>query len=209
MTYFLVNGLVLGLYAGVSPGPLLTLVIAESLRGGWPAGFRIALAPLITDTVIITVCWLLMAPLPAWGSALISAVGGGVMVWMGWGTIRSGAPKTGVEEAAATAEPVAGRQVVWKGILTNLFNPPAYIFWLTVGVAYLKQGWAQFGLMGPVLFMAPFFLCLIGSELVIVFGISRSRKFLQGPAYRWTLGAAGAVLVVLGLLRVWAGIQML
>ena len=50
MTSLLVNGLALGLYAGISPGPLLSLIIAESLRGGWPAGFRIALAPLVTDT---------------------------------------------------------------------------------------------------------------------------------------------------------------
>ena len=34
------TGIVFGLAAGVTPGPLLALVVTESLRGGVPAGVR-------------------------------------------------------------------------------------------------------------------------------------------------------------------------
>jgi threonine/homoserine/homoserine lactone efflux protein len=47
------TALVFGLSAGLSPGPLMTLVIAETLKRGIPAGIRIAVAPLITDLPII------------------------------------------------------------------------------------------------------------------------------------------------------------
>lgn len=88
MTAYLVAGAALGLSAGVSPGPLTTLIIAESLRGGWPAGFRVALAPLITDSLLVTLALLIIALLPAWGLAWIGVIGGLIPVWMGCGTVR-------------------------------------------------------------------------------------------------------------------------
>ena len=61
----LISGAVLGLSAGWSPGPLLTLVISETLRAGNTAGIRVAAAPLITDTPIIIVALILMPRLNA------------------------------------------------------------------------------------------------------------------------------------------------
>lgn len=49
MMYFLSVGAVLGLSSGLSPGPLLALVISETLRHGVKAGVKVALAPIITD----------------------------------------------------------------------------------------------------------------------------------------------------------------
>ncbi|TNF50926.1 MAG: LysE family translocator, partial [Gammaproteobacteria bacterium] len=53
MTEFLFLGVVLGLSAGLSPGPLQTLVMAETLRFGVRAGIKVALSPVITDLPII------------------------------------------------------------------------------------------------------------------------------------------------------------
>ncbi|NCD26558.1 MAG: hypothetical protein EOL86_13335, partial [Deltaproteobacteria bacterium] len=47
------SGLVLGLSAGLSPGPLLTLMLSETLRHGVRAGLLVAVAPLISDLPII------------------------------------------------------------------------------------------------------------------------------------------------------------
>ena len=44
-----VAGIALGLFEGVRPGPLLTMVIRETLTGGWSAGARAASAPIFTD----------------------------------------------------------------------------------------------------------------------------------------------------------------
>jgi threonine/homoserine/homoserine lactone efflux protein len=46
------TGLVLGLSCGLAPGPLMALVLAQSLRHGAREGCKIALAPLLTDMPI-------------------------------------------------------------------------------------------------------------------------------------------------------------
>ena len=43
------SGLALGTSSGLSPGPLLTLTIAQSMRYGYREGIKIAAAPIITD----------------------------------------------------------------------------------------------------------------------------------------------------------------
>ncbi|MCX9013779.1 MAG: hypothetical protein OIN89_03135 [Candidatus Methanoperedens sp.] len=49
---FLVSGMIFGLTSGISPGPLLTLVISETLKNGSSGGMKVAVAPLITDIPI-------------------------------------------------------------------------------------------------------------------------------------------------------------
>jgi threonine/homoserine/homoserine lactone efflux protein len=53
VTDFLIIGIILGLSAGFAPGPLLTLVISESLQHGVRSGIKVALAPIISDLPII------------------------------------------------------------------------------------------------------------------------------------------------------------
>ena len=60
---FLVSGVVFGASAGLSPGPLLTLVIRETLRHGTKEGLKVAAAPLLTDAPIIALSLLVLARL--------------------------------------------------------------------------------------------------------------------------------------------------
>ncbi|MBT4876955.1 MAG: LysE family translocator, partial [Desulfobacula sp.] len=46
MIHYLTIGMVLGLSAGLAPGPLLTLVISETLLHDIRAGIKVAMAPL-------------------------------------------------------------------------------------------------------------------------------------------------------------------
>ena len=50
----------IGLSGGLSPGPLLALVVAETLARGRRAGLAVAAAPLLTDGPIIVAAVLLM-----------------------------------------------------------------------------------------------------------------------------------------------------
>ncbi len=192
------TGALFGLTAGMSPGPLMTLIIAESLRGGWPAGCRVSMAPLITDTVLVTLALLLAAPLPAWGLPAISAAGGAILVWMGWATMRAPGPAT------LDAAPAAGGPLL-KGIATNLVNPHAFLFWLTIGAPIIRDAYGHWSWGGPLAFMGAFFLVMIGFDLMLAFTVSRGRHVLRGPGYRWALRFAGAALALLGLWRFWEG----
>src|SRR5215210_2883396 len=50
---FLLLGGGIGLAAGISPGPVLTLVLSETLRHGWLRGAAVAAGPLLADGPII------------------------------------------------------------------------------------------------------------------------------------------------------------
>jgi len=51
--HYLTIGTILGLSAGLAPGPLLALVISETILHDIRAGIKVALAPLVTDLPII------------------------------------------------------------------------------------------------------------------------------------------------------------
>ena len=201
------NGAGLGLTAGLSPGPLMTLLLAESLRGGWPAGFRVSLAPLVTDTVLVGLALLVAAPLPPWGIAVISVIGGFILMWMGWGTMRS-RPVEPMVGAQPSGGAVAGNPL-GKAIATNIMNPQAFIFWLTVGGPVLRDAYAGAGVSGPLTFMGAFLAVIISINLILAFSISRGRHLLKGPGYQWTLRGAGLILMILGVTRLWAGVSAL
>lgn len=50
---FIIMGAIFGFIAGISPGPLLTLVITETITHNKSEGIKIAIAPLITDLPIL------------------------------------------------------------------------------------------------------------------------------------------------------------
>ena len=63
---FLLSGILLGLSGGLTPGPLLTLVVSETLCHDIEAGIKVALAPLITDTPIVLVTVYVLNRLAPW-----------------------------------------------------------------------------------------------------------------------------------------------
>ncbi len=53
MWYYLLSGITLGLSAGLSPRPLMALVLSETINFGKKAGILVAFAPVLTDIPII------------------------------------------------------------------------------------------------------------------------------------------------------------
>jgi threonine/homoserine/homoserine lactone efflux protein len=69
-------GLTIGLAAGVSPGPLLVLVITSTLRSGWRAGALAACAPLLSDAIVVGGVLLVLDRLPERSLSVLGVVGG-------------------------------------------------------------------------------------------------------------------------------------
>jgi len=84
-------GAVLGLTAGISPGPLLTMVISETLRHNKREGLKIAIAPLITDIPIVLVTLFILSKMASFDIVLgiISILGGIFIAYLGYDSIRS------------------------------------------------------------------------------------------------------------------------
>ena len=84
-------GLVYGLSAGFSPGPLMALVISQTLKHGIREGVKVAVAPLITDLPIILVSLLVLTRLTDFKTALgvISIIGGIFVAYLAYGNFRA------------------------------------------------------------------------------------------------------------------------
>ncbi len=194
-------GVGLGLGAGLTPGPLLALVIAETLRGGWRAGVLVALAPPIADAAVIALCLLVLTRLSAPLTAGLSIGGGLYVLFLGWETLRMAAPTT----VAGTGIPPAARQSLGRGIAVNLLNPHPYLFWLTVGGPLVTESYRQAAWAPIAAFVGGFYSCLVGSKVGLALLVHAGRARLHGRGYRLALRLSAGVLVLLGAMLLWEG----
>ena len=189
MLHFILTGTLLGLSAGFAPGPLLTLVISETLKHNTRAGIKVALAPVITDLPIIAVCIFILAKLSHLNSilAVISLMGGMVVMVMGLQSLKI---KGCALELSETKE-----RAFFKGIAVNALSPYPYLFWLSVGSPIMFKAFDR-GLLAAVAFVGVFYLCLVGAKLFLAILTGRSSNFLSGRAYLVTIKILGLLLVV-------------
>jgi threonine/homoserine/homoserine lactone efflux protein len=193
-------GLGLGLVAGISPGPLLTLVVSSTLERGFGAGFRVALAPVITDAPIILLALLVLRELPPSWLALVATLGGCLVIYVGIETLRIR------DRGRQTASEAGGNTLdLWRGALVNLLNPHPWIFWVTVQGPMLIEGWRRNPLTG-ISFVAAFYLAIVTSKVCIAWIVDRGRQALTDRWYRGLLSACGISLVGLGALLVVKGL---
>jgi len=202
MTAELAKGILLGLSAGFAPGPLLALLLSETMRHGTGAGIRVALAPLVTDAPIVAVCLLLLSRISGTGGLLggLTIAGGLFVLYLGWENFRAGAAAL-----EPSGEPVRS---LWKGVAVNALSPYPYLFWVSVGGPITLAAYERRPL-SAALFVGSLYLCLIGAKVLVALLAGRSRAFLRGPAYRWTMRSLGALLCLLALLLLRDGVALL
>lgn len=202
MIEFLVAAAVFGLSGGLSPGPLLALVVAETLTRGRSAGLAVAASPLLTDGPIIAAAVLLLGRLEGSEAALgLLSIAGGFLL-ASYGVAGLGRPPENVDEISAD-------RGVWrslgKGVSVNLLNPSPYLFWLTIGAPMLLRAHHE-NLAAAIGFLAFFYLGLVGSKAILAVLVARSRAYLRGRAYILTNRILAIVLLVYAVLFIQSGI---
>jgi len=192
MNVSFLSGLLLGFAAGVAPGPLLTLVVSQTLRFGTTEGLKVALAPLLTDLPIVLVSVLLLSQLSGSETVLgVISLGGALYLgFLAWEALRI----QPVEADFSHANPKSWR----RGALVNFLNPHPYLFWITVGGPLILKG-MQKDPISPLLFVAGFYILLVGSKLLLAGIIGRYRDFLSSRGYVVVVRSLGLVLAGLGL----------
>jgi threonine/homoserine/homoserine lactone efflux protein len=144
----------LSLSGALMPGPLLTYTIVRTLRTGrrgWLTGARViaghaALECVLVFGLVLGVVGFLRAPAAA---KIIGVGGAALLLYMGVGLIRETVRGRGIDLTAADAGPggeaagrasLAGRMnPVVAGALVSMGNPYWWIWWVTVGAAFLLR----------------------------------------------------------------------
>jgi len=190
----LLLGITLGFGAGISPGPLLTLVVTTTLARGFGAGLRVAMAPILTDVPIVALVLLTLKMLPAGVLAIFSVAGGIFVAYLGVDTLRSASTAT---LFAQTDE--AGSQDLLRGVLVNVLSPHPWLFWIGVGGPLLLTAWGHSPANG-LAFLLGFYGLLVGSKIILAWAVGRGRHRLNTQWYRRLLYAGGLLLVGMGVL---------
>lgn len=202
MTYYLTIGIILGLSAGFSPGPLLTLVISETLQHGIKSGIKIAVAPIITDLPIIIFSLLILNSLSNSHLILgiISLIGGFFILYMAYESLHTQGYKFNVQEVKSNS--------LTKGILANTLNPAPYLFWLSVGAPIMTKA-LDLNIVALLIFISAFYTFLIGSKILLAILVGKSKSFLSGDVYIYIMRLLGLALGVLAFVLFIDGLKLL
>jgi threonine/homoserine/homoserine lactone efflux protein len=202
MLHYLTIGTILGLSAGLAPGPLLTLVVSETMAHDIRAGIKVALAPLITDLPIILLTVFALSRLSGFNSILgiISLLGGVLVLVMG----IEGLKAKGVQLDTKKVEPKS----LAKGILVNIFSPHPYLFWLSVGAPTMTRA-MDVSIFAAAAFVISFYFLLIGSKITLAILVGKSKKALTGRPYIYTMKFLGFTLCLLAIFLFRDGLKLL
>lgn len=181
-------GAALGLSAGISPGPLLALVIVQTLTYSVREGVKVAAAPLATDLPIVLAALAVTASLSGHPRllALLTFSGAFYLGSCALSSLRFSPQGT----AAAQTQPKSLR----KGVLANLLNPSPYLFWGSVGAPLLAQCWAA-GWPCAAAFLVGFYVCIVGSKVLVAGVTGRFGPVMGSPAYALIMRGLGLMLL--------------
>lgn len=190
MLEFVLAALTFGLVAGLKPGPLGIVVIQQTLAHGLGSGARASLAPLITDGPIILAAILVLPHFQDYVPfvAGVSLLGGVYLMWIGGKLIR--ARSVGLEAGIGTTASLA------EAVKVNFLNPGPYLFWFTVGGAYILLGTVAQG----VAFVAVAVGTLVAGKMFVAVLAATARPWLSGVAYSYVMRGLAGGLILFGLM---------
>lgn len=186
---FLFSGVIFGLSGGLTPGPLLTLVISETLKHDVKEGIKVAIAPLLTDLPIVLITIVVLSRLenilPLLG--VVSLLGSAFLTYLAYESISF----KGVDIDLEQERPQSMR----KGVIVNFLNPSPYMFWFTIGAPLVLKA-LNIGVFSAFLFVFGFYVFLVGSKVVVAVVVGKSRFFLKSRNYIYTVRFLGIILLV-------------
>ncbi|HLT59441.1 MAG: LysE family translocator [Limnochordales bacterium] len=197
-----------GLSGAAAPGPLTTMAVREASRGGFWRGWSVALGHAVPEALLVAG---LAFGLGSWLSrdavvGVLSLVGGGVLLWMGRGTLLEArhARLPGRDEPGGRP---AGNAVL-AGAGTTLSNPYWFLWWATIGSGYVALSQAAGGLAVVVFFLGHI-LADIGWLGLVAAIVASGRRLVGDGAYRGLLAVLGAFLLGFGVYFLWTGWRFL
>jgi threonine/homoserine/homoserine lactone efflux protein len=200
---FLLQGIGYGFSAAVQPGPFQTYLISQTLLNGWRRTLIAALAPLVSDGLIIVTVLFILTRVPAAFRLALQLVGGVFILYLAWGALRAWRRF----DVSAPPAPAAGQQSLLRAALMNFLNPNPWLFWSLVTGPILIRAWEESPDKG-IAFLVGFYGAMIAclALIIILFGTARR----LGPRVsRAALGLSAVALAGFGVYQIVRGISAL
>ncbi|MFQ5682655.1 MAG: LysE family translocator [Candidatus Binatia bacterium] len=194
------------------PGPIIVLIITETLRVGQRGGLLTMMAPPLVDALVMLPLGLfLQASLfTGRGVVVLGLIGAGFLGWLGLQSIRAGIRKTpmGNEQGSSSADGDRELPCFVKGTLTHLTSPYPYLYWGTVGASFVRRGFESDGFWIALLFPLGFWLGTGAFGLLAIYLVAQGKRHLP-PRLEPLLHYVSGILLIGGgiflAFKVWQG----
>ncbi len=201
--------MIVGFSGAMTPGPLLTVTIAETARRGFGASLLIVLGHAVLELILL-IGLLLGLFKPMEGKMItifFGFVGGMVLLWMGFSLVLSVIKKR-ISFQMASGESRASMGPFLSGILVSLSNPYWLLWWITIGSAFLIKA-MEYRLLG----ISSFFTGHIFSDLLwygfVGLAVSTGKRYISDSVFRGALLVCGIFLLFLGGRFMWEASVMI
>ncbi len=187
----LVQGLTLGLAANILPGPMMIFSLSQIIKRGTLSEMIIQFGATAINIVRIALAFMLFSVLPQneilFG--LLSLFGAIFLLYMAYGNFTY---KSDIQVPATVTD-----NPFLQGVLGNILNAAAYIFWLTVGgPIILSAGSIANGLSFALGFLISITLC----GIIIALVAGRIKVYLASNYYVYVIRLLGIVLIIFAVL---------
>ena len=183
---------VIGLTGALAPGPTLLATVNSSLQEGWRAGPKVAAGHALVEVLIFLVIVGGLASVMQQYTRGISIAGGLALIAFGVMTAigsRSAVLKGPEGQASGSA--------FLAGAVTSAANPYFWIWWLSVGSAFLISG-LNSGLIMAAAFIVGHWGADFGWYTLVSGSLDRGRSVLSQGSYRGILRICGIFLICFG-----------
>ncbi|MEX2160387.1 MAG: LysE family transporter [Anaerolineales bacterium] len=178
LTSFFLQGAGIGVLAALSPGPFQSLVIAQSLLGGWRRAAPVTFGPLVADIPIAITLVLVMSQVPEGFLRFVKFAGAALLLSLAWGLWRE--IRSRVETAEGKkAPPQSPLRGLAQGVLMIFLSPGPYLFWATVLGPLLLDALAL-SLLHGILFLLGFYGFSIGGLQLLALILGRIGEISAG-----------------------------
>lgn len=194
---FAITSFGVGLSGALVPGPMLTVTISDSVNNGFKAGPLVILGHFMTEIAIMLVIlgglgWIIGSKTAVF---IIGTVGGLVLIFMGYNISRSHKSLSDIEKEENKQSTYGS---VIGGIITSLSNPFFYVWWATVGCAFMFKGLELAGVIGLLGFVIGHWLADLSWFSVVSLFSSRGSNLMSDRSYKVAMIICGLFLVLLG-----------
>lgn len=196
-----------GLSGALVPGPMFTVTVSDSVKKGFIAGPRVVLGHIMAEILMMIVILAGLGQILGSQTAafIIGIFGGIVLIFMGYNTSRSNTTLSNIKTEENEIQKYGS---FLKGVITSISNPYFFIWWGTIGLAFMFKGLALAGIIGILAFSIGHWLADLSWFSIISFASSRGSKFMNDKTYKAVMVICGAFLVLLGIYFIFSQINL-
>jgi threonine/homoserine/homoserine lactone efflux protein len=181
-------------------GPFKIFVLSHALQQGWRRALPLALTPLVADIPVILLVWLVLRRLPEWTLDTLRISGGLFFFYLAYVLYRNARNK----QISADAIAHAPHRTFGQAVTAIWISPQVYVNWTLIGVPALL-GYAAESVWRGLAFLFFFYLLWIGGLAVQIFVFGQAgRLSVRANVYLVMIGSL--LLIAFGIYQIWQGL---